>query len=371
MSLKPRSASYGPDISWLDKTERVNGSVTGQTTVPESYREWWLEGWDIPNFHKRRESGELLPQTAFTRWEHSYGCTGAWNCTKPNGSSYLQEPAWLTNVPNYLGTDDLLTKVDGLDVDYYVQQAAAYVYGSGHDTLTFLSEIHKIRDMVKAIPAKVFALAKGKSINRIHKDWLEGRYGWRTLQYDLHNIEEAIYEFDESRTRRSQSVGGTTTGSSSTETGTKNTITHSYKIVTTRNWEVSLRGNVVADIMPPRWGFNPAVTAWELTPLSFVLDWLVNIGAWLQSMTFLLLTSNYKASYGYSIKMTEQKEWVALGFRNGYTSGVFTKLETQHAELRQRFPTEVPNLPQIRLKLDAFKVIDLTALAYVLFNRRK
>lgn len=35
---------------------------------------------------------------------------------------------------------------------------------------------------------------------------------------------------------------------------------------------------------------NPFVTAWELVPFSFVVDWFVNVGDWLQSQTATLVT---------------------------------------------------------------------------------
>ena len=49
-------------------------------------------------------------------------------------------------------------------------------------------------------------------------------------------------------------------------------------------------------------GLNPFVTAWELIPFSFVVDWFVNIGDWVQAQTSSLVDLAMQRSFCYSIK---------------------------------------------------------------------
>lgn len=49
-------------------------------------------------------------------------------------------------------------------------------------------------------------------------------------------------------------------------------------------------------------GLNPFVTAWELIPFSFVVDWFVNVGDWVQAQTSSLVDFAEQRSFCYSIK---------------------------------------------------------------------
>jgi hypothetical protein len=125
---------------------------------------------------------------------------------------------------------------------------------------------------------------------------------------------------------------------------------------------VSLAASVTADIQPPRFAFNPAVTVWELTTLSFALDWFIAVGTWLEAMSFLVLVDKYYASSGYLVKIT--KESVAGNFSPngyGYTGNVYGYTKSEGIK-KARVPATVPSYPQFRLNLDAWKIADLLAL---------
>jgi hypothetical protein len=190
--------------------------------------------------------------------------------------------------------------------------------------------------------------------------WLEYRYGWRILYYDIVDIAKAIDNLEAERTRFSQRAG----------------ITHRKSEVIERpHWdgysgftmkvviddEISLRGSVTADINPPRFQVNPAITAWELIKFSFIIDWFVQIGTWLEAMSFLIFSTNYTASYGYKVTRTVTATMTDVHF-NATSSGSHQGYALSSAELVWRIPSTVSHFPTIRVNVDTPKMIDLWAL---------
>ncbi len=55
-------------------------------------------------------------------------------------------------------------------------------------------------------------------------------------------------------------------------------------------------------------GFNPFVTAWELTKLSFVIDWFLNIGGWIEAQTFGLFDFSEERKFCVSTKVVANIE---------------------------------------------------------------
>lgn len=111
--------------------------------------------------------------------------------------------------------------------------------------------------------------------------WLELRYGWRPLLNDIYNLTEAI---------KLEGRQGIIRSSSKNED-----LSYSYKgpyfIEATDKLvanEKRLHMKVVVSHAPSfleRWGLtDPATIAWELVPYSFVVDWFLPIGNYLQSL---------------------------------------------------------------------------------------
>jgi hypothetical protein len=115
--------------------------------------------------------------------------------------------------------------------------------------------------------------------------WLEMRYGWIPLLSDLHgSVEELQTAFNRPwfRKIRVRKVAERRIRSDGMPlyNGTKTYSDNQYKTVV--KVVAYVRGN------PPtstRLGFtNPLTVAWELTPYSFVVDWFIPIGNWLNAM---------------------------------------------------------------------------------------
>jgi hypothetical protein len=365
-----REKTLGP-VSRLVNMTQTTYDETGTPTVEIDWddvlllkQEKLTRGWDIPDFSKRVARGELLPHTEFYQYERDdlqhagtsvrYDSNGVLRRARVPALRAPGEVSWALQEPN------LSVYGDFAEFNYLTQQAAANIYTKGHDTLTFLAELGKLSNLVQGLGQRIHKLTQRKNPADWAKIWLEGRYGWRTLIYDLDDLHGAVEEFDRARHRYSEKAGFTTRERdiSNLNVSRQYNVTHR---TTTRQTVVGRRGSVTADIYPPRFRTNIVTTAWELLPWSFVVDWVYSVGSSLEAMSFQLLSSDYVASLGYKVtesKLIDEKdvEWV------GAWNGKFHYSSTSSVSVAERKPASVNLSPKWRLSLDGYKVVDLIAL---------
>lgn len=393
VTLKANHKWFG-DEYYTDNVSKyyINGTLDSTTdphsTRLRSFELGYKKGYSISGFQKLVRLGKLLPHTAYERFtaygEQRYGLYAIHNSTgnadtvvKTNwspGSWYsvnkrVMSPFYddYVDLPNWaLDQFEIDNNVDLSDKDYYIQQAAAAIASSGHDTLTFLAELTKVRRMFASRAGKLLN-ARSIEPNLKHKpgDWLESRYGWRTLIYDLQNLHDALTEFDSKRTRYSERRGFSQSWTV-TDTDTVDNSVYNMPIYNVQHYETSVRGAVTADFMPDRFRFSPIGTAWELLPYSFIIDWFINVGQSLESITLLSVASDITSSYGYFAKVDQ--EVTGYPAPKGPQYSVSSKGSNQGIECvgeyqrMKRVPTRVSYNPQIKTRLDGFKILDLLAL---------
>lgn len=369
-----KESGVGSTVVSYTGYKRENSACTVYTNGTGSFtseRDWKItHGVDVPNYYARKRRGELLPMTAFHQWEESGSASGQGLVSKSTLACKTYPNYWTTpSVPSFLSAwyiaYDMATPdavhakaAEALQDEYYVQAAAAKIYASGWDALTFASELDKTVQMFKGF---VKNLAKNlRSPMGPERLWLEGRYGWRQVMFDIKDIQKAINSIDDRRKRYRQSAGGS---SNSTELSTKAVSwvsgTHVYPVVDT--YEVNTRGTVVADITPPKIQLNPVITGWELTRLSFVLDWVINVGQWLEAMSFLVFSQQYVAAMGVQVRCTRTLSDPLVTWSQ-YHSGSITGSSTWTCTLQMRNPVKVPMTPLVKLRIDAWKALDLYSL---------
>jgi hypothetical protein len=191
--------------------------------------------------------------------------------------------------------------------------------------------------------------------------WLQYRYGWRTLYMDMVQLSKVISDLDSDRKRYIERVGGNfTTSLSSINTWDYVSSTGSYTVDT--EIEIGLRGIVAADIEPPSFQFNPVVTAWELTKFSFIIDWIIQVGQWINAMSFLALQTKYYAASSLSIDVTRSSTVIGFTPKTDWGVDAATTDFSTRAQLLVRSPTAVPIRFTTGLNLNELKVIDLIAL---------
>jgi hypothetical protein len=205
--------------------------------------------------------------------------------------------------------------------------------------------------MFKGAATRWLNLVRGLSFGKASKLWLEARYGWRTLIYDLEDLNDAIRNFDDKRKRWSERAGT----SYQTVTTSSTNISGAYFNIIRNNtlyWDVSVRGSVVADIQLQRFRANPIQTAWELIPYSFVLDWFIGVGDALSAIHFLASQERYQASGGYHVACHYISTSSLNSVNTGYTATVSTAQSDSYVEWTRRYPMPVSPFPFTRVKLN-------------------
>jgi hypothetical protein len=332
-------------------------------------------GQKLKDFNLRLKRGELLPYTPWTQYDAAGTFTGN-DARYSTSSSYK---AWQTPTryvfpscastgshPWNLPLNEVWDYRRKYDADPYIQKAAADIYSRGWDTLTFAAEFAKTLALFQRT---VYRIAKYAASGQLDKIWLEGRYGWRLILYDMKDISQALSELTVKRRRFKERKG-----MSFLDVDVDNfTDTNTARIINLRRtttWDVSVRGSVIADIEPPSFAFNPFTTAWELVTLSFVLDWLLNVGASLQAASFLAVNTQYQAAGGLFIRASRTINVVSTTFLGSYKDYGLVVSSDFDVEYTERFPAFVPIVPQIHPRLDAAKVFDLAAIVAGLIKAR-
>jgi len=385
--------NYGNPIYevWWSPNQNLSPTTQVLGSAPFSCNIETTRGVNIVNFHSLKKSGVIIPHTPFVQQSFNWASDGVYNIRTDQGSGYWVEnytsPFVSSTTSATQWYDDKFlpaeyqspAELEMLYVDSdllrdLTQVAAARIYGSGHDSLTFLAEITKVRKMFKDRLLSFVKLAKNNrprpSFSSPLGDWLEGRYGWRTLIFDLRDLSEVLANLENKRTRYSERAGRTLT-SVYEDTGPNLAgVVASFTHPVIRTVTVSYRGSVTADIEPPQFGFNPVTTAWELLPFSFIVDWFLGVGQWLEALSFFTLESSHTSSTGYKILVDEAATYTASTFTEAKYSGQVYRQTLMTNEVTRRIPSSVSTIPQPRVKLDAFKVFDLMAIAYQLIARR-
>lgn len=375
-----------PSISDITTTTATRRLYTGACTTATSFTtpqtsspvtRWEIRtatGWETPGWRKIKNDGGILP---FTKWDrfHSHGqaqpAEREW-CGSPTGNRNKWFGLYAGGEQlSAMNAGTLMAMVDPFDLEYLVQQAAASIYSSGWDAATFLAEVSQLRRMLSGISKSLMTMAdlfdprRTRGLNQLRdlaNLYLQGRYGWRTLMYDIQDFYDVISTANERRTRYRQAKGITVSGSwndyvESTSSGIIAGIS------TDVTWSGNLRGTVVADIDIPDFQFNPVTTGWEVVRLSFVVDWLLNVGQALEASSFLLKAKNHKAGGGYKF------DFELLYANNLVGTTGSTVCHAQHgsasgtATVISRIPMSVSALPRMKLRLNEWKVLDLLALA--------
>lgn len=342
-----------------------SGTNLGNTTLTRYFRKSTAEGVQTHNFSKLKNSGALLP---FTYWDRTFiegrAELGSRGWCDSSGRRHNYENFYWSGGPCPLLADwDVYPWYDHIDVgdlQYYVQKAAAAIYSSGWDAGTFLAEIGQLRRMLSNVGKKLSNLSKGYSAGELHDLWLEGRYGWRTLMYDIRDLHEVLSRANERRTRYREQKGLTTTGSynESLMHGSGINVLCEFNM----SWTINVRGTVIADIDVPDFQFNPVTTLWEVTRLSFVIDWLLNVGQALEAASFLLAVKDYKAGAGYRVDIDIESKSNFVSNIAPNTNGYHTGICEGQVRYVRRIPATVSAFPRVKLRLDEYKILDILAL---------
>lgn len=225
------------------------------------------------------------------------------------------------------------TKVDQSDIERAVRttQNAAYSEAlSGYDLLTelaesketlkyllgkvggaasllklFVAEEPSTFKKARGLNAKMLLKSSDRALRKLGSRWMEFRYAIMPLIYSIRDVSELL---DSSGNRykstRKREILLPSDGNSSLP---------SYCFVKETTGRVEVRSFIkqrfdsvgLQNLFESRISFNPFKTAWELIPLSFVIDWFINVGDVVTSQTSIDFSSQMVCCTSIRTKLIE------------------------------------------------------------------
>jgi hypothetical protein len=243
------------------------------------------------------------------------------------------------------------------------------------DVLTTLAEGHKTFGMIRKARENAADLITSarrggfRTPKAAAEAWLEWQFGWKQLHRDV----VAIDEFLRNPVRGlllTASSGQSVSLSSSVETaaiGYGNITCMAYTDLTE---STSIRARVVGTFQARTLNalMSVPVTAWELIPYSWVVDYFVNvgecIGAWRvkQSASSLTASLGLKSDWTALTRVVPAGNWSPYWVTTGFTEGT----GTERAQYKSRVPWYVPSLvPSTTVRLSGARIANLAALLAV------
>lgn len=211
---------------------------------------------------------------------------------------------------------------------------------------------------------KAAKLKRFDDVQQLSRFWLEIQYGWKPLYQDVYNAFEALHK---ARTRPDYLVMRASGSDSSYTESQTNGVTLTGNRASVRvncRVHVSLSDQNQAILAANTAGItNPALVAWELVPFSFVADWFIPIGNYLDTVGTLSLTT-------FSNPVTSIKQDASRWFGGTYVEpywgpGAYVSVEygsCSMTEFQRLLISPSVSLPQFKNPFSLLHVANATAL---------
>lgn len=309
-----------PFGSWVNYPGTPTGTQTVKTT----------QDVEIQGFHALKARGDILPLNPFvvstvttdrfpvvySNSRKSKSCAGFPIVTENIGTLGY-------DLSTYTGWPVMDPLPDSV-VQSVVNGAAAESRSAAWDSLTFLAEFKKTKQMLIKAATEVHRYGL-RSISDAARDlrrqvprerklsklrelvasrWLEYRYGWLPTLYDAQDMVKSLNHIQQQRGigRASQTLSDT-----KTVTLTANSSDDSNFWVFETQEEYIVRGWAMSEfVFQSRMGFDPLVTIYNVIPLSFAFDWLIQAGTWLEAWS--PFAPGRTLMTGYSVKTTRVRK---------------------------------------------------------------
>lgn len=372
MTLQTIEDTYSSETINSVYSKTLNGTPQGTTSGtgdgPLSSR--LVKGEFTPNYNKLVKEGAFIPYNQWHKETHEgTAVNGNFSWSRPDGwvysGTYAPVHDWRIN------SNDLDLITVNPNYDAFVNEALDRIYSKGYDALTFVAELGKLITMFRRLIPRLASLVSETITNpklrpeEVRNLWLEVRYGWRPLIYDMRDFTQTLEEFDAERRFYTERSGDTFQGEF--ETVHWDNIVQQYGTWDSRSsisWELSARGSAALLVTPPKFQTNPVTTAWELVPYSFVIDWFFDIGSFLGSLSALAISSDVTVAHGSYLKISKVTNMSMVATNGASGSLTFSEPMVHTMEKTLRVPSQPSYLPQFNVNLNTYKILDLVALAF-------
>lgn len=378
--------AWPPTSQW----NGASGESTSQTTLD----------MESPNWRSRIEDGEVichpysttkiintasLPQAMETTYSDNRSGIKIWCSTHgtyhPRVTSTVG--VWQQAKGLYLETFPGGVSADAMRLDVMnraVIAAKANIDTSEMLALATVAESRKTVDSACNIlrrAYKVFravrklnfrALRNEISPKELSDRYMEARYAIRPMAYDIYGIAMALQKTRgyERRTFRGQAEDSM--HNEDVLIGSTQPTSNDWK--RTIDLEYSAYAGVLCDVAVSEisvWGIDQiAETMWELTPWSFVIDWFANVGDWIAAHT-PNAGVRQRASWvtiRKSLKKTQTVSAVRWNLVAGQTAITLNPPKATYTQeelvLERVVDPDISTFPSTNLRLDAYKLTDLT-----------
>lgn len=287
--------------------------------------------------------------------------------------------------------------VPGVSIETEIDQALTRAWANTDDnnftSLASLGELKETISGIKDMGLRLFRLMKflrklddgkawrmylrGAKAGDLADRYMELRYSIRPLIFEIKQLAAALdkprFEVGGRQTFRGYSTDSNRVEDTWTALNVvgQDEFSTTYHRVSTR--EVKVRAGVLVQVKSShwldRWGFDDILeTAWELTRLSFVVDWFLNIGQKIAAFTPEFGLVPLASWYVVEDVQCKMKEIIATSRK--FTSPplinelVVYQVQGCKCEDNRIVRYRVPNprldiLPTFKIKLDLFKVADM------------
>lgn len=360
-----------------------------------------IEDTTTPGYHSIVECGGFLPINRVmisTKTVEVKPASGTWLTGYNVGPPPYLSVKWDFNeayaYPDVIGVPAVSSSI----MDSLILSAVARLKQSMLDALTTLAELRDLRRLFTSVAfslRQLIHLVSHRSVAITRSNlrrrrsgrglrsqdpfqvfaalWLQYRYGWLPLVYAIQDALRALNASIENGQMLVGTASYTETLNDSRTVDTVSTVnekrTDTTTIQGTRKYSVKAYGKV-NNTSRARFAFDPLITAWELVPFSFVVDWFVNVGDFIQAwspfsgVTPLGVTASTVTDT--VTTTTSQWEWFAP-FHSG-SAGPYVGITEEKVYVRS--PVGLPAMPTWNPSLNTVRGIDLASLIYLALQDR-
>lgn len=364
-----------------------------------------------PNYFQKKREGTLLNIGNLTHlrdtleWNPGHTDWKYWN--EVGGSLYLVKHSYIDGclcnshlwqegysnlrVLNWSGSEP-----DWPDSGEVSVEALARARSQAFDVATFLAELGKTVKMVSNFRGNVLSRARRilddsrgqrniaqRGMVGFAETWLEGRYGWRILAYDLQDINQSLIKLEglaapfirgyaERSNESTRTVFTRPTSVLSywgpySSLGTNN-HTRASTVCTQTMTKSTRAGSILQNLSGNLAFADPLVTAWEVIPYSFIVDWFTNLDQNIKAFS-PFVTNNLLGSW---ISTTKSLETVTETIAEPHpltkpsdkseVTGTGLGVLTHRRVTRDRWKVEPQHSLNFKLNINAAKILDLASL---------